>query len=40
MHPNLGLSLSSEHKILLTEFNEISRFSLLDLILNLDEQMP
>ena len=41
MHPNLGLSLSSEHKILLTEFNDI--FHLTDisaLILDSNEQMP
>ena len=40
MDPNLGLSLSSEHKILLTEFEEITYLGLSDLILNLDEQMP
>ncbi len=40
MHPNLGLSLSSEHKILLTEFEEIIYLPLSSLILNLDEQMP
>ena len=41
MHTNLGLSLSSEHKILLTEFNDI--FHLTDisaLILDSNEQMP
>ena len=40
LYSNLGLSLSSEHKILLTEFEEISYLGLFDLILNLDEQMP
>ena len=40
LYSNLGLSLSSEHKILLTEFEEISYLGLSDLILNLDEQMP
>ncbi len=40
LYSNLGLSLSSEHKILLTEFEEISYLGLYDLILNLDEQMP
>ena len=39
LYSNLGLSLSSEHKILLTEFEEISYLGLYDLILNLDEQM-
>ena len=40
LYSNLGLSLSSEHKILLTEFEEIAYLGLYDLILNLDEQMP
>ena len=40
LYSNLGLSLSSEHKILLTEFEEIAYLGLSDLILNLDEQMP
>ena len=40
LYSNLGLSLSSEHKILLTEFEEITYLGLSDLILNLDEQMP
>ena len=40
LYSNLGLSLSSEHKILLTEFEETAYLGLSDLILNLDEQMP
>ncbi len=39
-YSNLGLSLSSEHKILLTEFEETTYLGLSNLILNLDEQMP
>ncbi len=38
--PNLGLSLSSEHKILLREFDHVTRGNMTNLILDIEHFLP
>ena len=40
MYPNLGLSLSSEHKILLREFDDVTRGTMTNLILDVEYFLP